>query len=112
MKSAQAISRFLRVPPRKARLAADLIRNKHVLEAQAQLECHPSKASIMICKTLKSAVANLDVKHGVNKERMTVSEIRIDEGPRLKRGKSKAKGGRVPILKKMSHVTVVVSEVV
>lgn len=105
---AKAISRYVRVTPRKARLAADLIRGLPVIEAKAQLSAYYSKGSQVIIKTLDSAVANAESLHNSKKDQLSVVEIRVDEGPRLKRSKGKARGGRVPIIKKTSHISIVV----
>lgn len=108
MKQGKAITKFLRISPQKARYAADLVRGLPVEEAMAQLQFSSLKAGIMLGKTLKSAVVNAEVQNHVRRENLKVVEVRIDEGPRLKRGKSRSKGSRVPVLKRMSHFTVVV----
>jgi large subunit ribosomal protein L22 len=108
MQKARAVSKYLRISPLKARLVADVIRGKPVNEAKAQLEFSGLKAGRMFKKTLDSAVANLEMQFDVKRERLKVLEVRVDEGPRLKRAKPRNKGGRSPILKRMSHFTVVV----
>jgi large subunit ribosomal protein L22 len=59
-------------------------------------------------KTLNSAVANAESQHDVRKENLQVLEVRVDEGPRLKRSKSRSRGSRAPIIKRTSHFTIVV----
>ncbi|MCH9634657.1 MAG: 50S ribosomal protein L22 [Chlamydiae bacterium] len=108
MQKAKAISKYIRISPLKARLAANLIRGKKVTDAKAQLEFSGLKAGRQLKKTLDSAVANMELQFEVKREQMVVSEVRVDEGPRMKRAKARNKGGRSPILKRMSHFTVVV----
>lgn len=108
MKEAKAVTKYLRIPPRKARLAAGLIRGKKVEEAQEQLLYANSKAGRLLGKTLVSAIANAETNLNVQKRDLVVKEVRIDAGPIIKRAKSKSRGGRVPVMKRMSHFTVVV----
>ena len=110
MNQAKAISRFIRISPRKARLAAGLIRGLPVDQATAQLLYSNLKAGRLLKKTLDSAVANAETQLDVRRENLKVSEVRVDEGPRMKRSKPKNKGGRHPIIKRTSHFTIVVSE--
>ena len=108
MSTAQAITRYIRIPPRKARLAAGLIRGLSVFAARAQLLTSPLKAARLLVKTLNSATNNATTALEVSEDTLRVVEVRVDEGPRLKRSKSKNRGGRHPIIKKTSHFTVVV----
>lgn len=106
-----AISKYIRISPRKARLAAGLIRGLSVAQASTQLTFCNMKAGRLLKKTLDSAVANAESQLDARRENMKVKEVRVDEGPRLKRAKPKNKGGRHAILKRTSHFTVVVSTV-
>lgn len=108
MQQARAVTKYLRISPLKARLIADVIRGMPVIEAKAQLEFSGLKAGRMFKKTLDSAVANMEMQHDVKREEMKIVEVKVDEGPRLKRAKARNKGGRSPILKRMSHFTIVV----
>ncbi|GAB5412265.1 MAG: 50S ribosomal protein L22 [Chlamydiales bacterium] len=108
MKEALAKTKYVRISPRKARLAAGLIRCKAVVEAKNQLQFAGSKASILLMKTLNSAIANAETRFEINREELVVREVRIDCGPTMKRAKSKCRGGRTPINKRTSHFTVVV----
>lgn len=110
MKYAIAKTKYVRVPPRKARLVANLIRGKSVEEAQAQLAFCSMKASRLLKKVLSSAVANAEMQLDARRELLHVCEVRIDEGPYFKRAKAKNRGGRAPILKRTSHFTVAVGE--
>ena len=108
MDNAIAITKYLRISPRKARLAAGLIRGRSVLDANTQLLFSSLKGGRLLKKTLDSAVANAETQLDLRKEEMIVKEVRVDEGPRLKRSKPKNRGGRHAIIKRTSHFTVVV----
>lgn len=109
MNSAKAISKYVRISPRKARLAAGLIRGLSVPEASVQLTFSNLRAGRLLKKTLDSAVANAETQFDVRRENLKVVEVRIDAGPTLKRAKPKNRGGRHPIMKRTSHFTVIVS---
>ncbi len=109
MQFARAQTKCIRVPPRKARLVADLIRGLKVEDAMTQLNFCPQKTGRLLQKTLNSAVANAETRLDVQRRDLVVSEVRVDAGPVLKRAKPKNKGGRVPVMKRTSHFTVVVS---
>jgi large subunit ribosomal protein L22 len=108
MTSAIAKTKYVRISPRKARLAAGLIRGLSVSEATLQLIHSNLKGGRLLKKTLDSAVANAETQLDLRREDLKIKEVRIDEGPRLKRAKPKNRGGRHPILKRTSHFTVVV----
>lgn len=108
MELATAKSKYLRISPLKARLIANVIRGMDVVQAKAQLEFSGLKAGRMFKKTLDSAVANMEMQSDLKRENMKVLEVKVDEGPRLKRAKPRNKGGRSPVLKRMSHFTIVV----
>jgi large subunit ribosomal protein L22 len=110
MNTAKAITKYVRISPRKARLAAALMRNLPVIQAKQQLEYSQLKGGRLLLKTLNSAIANGETLHNMRREQMFVSEVRVDEGPTMKRSKPKNKGGSHPIMKRTSHFTVVVSE--
>jgi len=109
MNQAKAITRYVRISPRKARLAAALIRNLPVSQAADQLTFCNLKAGRLLKKTLDSAVANAESQLDLRRENLKVAEVRVDEGPTMKRAKPKNRGGRHPIMKRTSHFTVVVS---
>ena len=110
MKQAIAKTKYVRVSPRKARLAAGLIRNQNAIEALLQLRYSQLKAGVLLSKTLNSAMANAEQTLDVRREDLKVLEVRVDEGPTMKRAKSKCRGGRMPILKRTSHFTIIVGE--
>lgn len=109
MQTAKSITKYVRVPPRKARLAADLIRGLGVQAAALQLMTSNLKAGKLLEKTLNSAIANAETQLNLRREDLIVKEVRVDAGPVLKRAKSKSKGGRVPVMKRTSHFTIVVA---
>ena len=106
---ARSQTKYVRIPPRKARLAADLIRGLGVEEATLQLLVSNLKAGKLLKKTLDSAVANAENQFNLRRENLKVQEVRVDAGPVLKRAKSKSKGGRVPVMKRTSHFTIVIA---
>jgi large subunit ribosomal protein L22 len=108
MEMATAKSKFIRIPPRKARLAADLIRGLKVEEANLQLMFCKLKAGKLLKKTLDSAVANAETQLNIQRRDLKVKEVKVDAGPILKRSKPKNRGGSHPIMKRTSHFTVVV----
>lgn len=110
MDYAIAKSKYVRISPRKARLAAGLIRGKSVPDASVQLQFCSLKGGRLLLKTLDSAVANAESQLDLRKDNLIVKEVRIDEGPRLKRSKPKNKGGRHAIIKRTSHFTVVLGQ--
>lgn len=109
MSDAIAISKYIRISPRKSRLAAGLIRGLPVDQAAFQLKHSNLRAGLLLMKTLESAVANAETQLDARREDLKVSEVRIDCGPVLKRAKPKNRGGRHPIMKRTSHFTVIVS---
>ena len=108
MREAIARMKYIRISPRKARLAAGLIRGKGVEDALLQLLYCNLKGGALLKKTLDSAIANAETLHSVQRRDLKVKEVRIDVGPTMKRAKSKSRGGKVPILKRTSHFTVIV----
>jgi len=111
MNDAKAVTKYIRISPRKARLAAGLIRGKAVPQATTQLLFSNLKGGRLLKKTLDSAVANAESNNDLRRENLIIKEVRVDEGPTLKRAKPKNRGGRHPILKRTSHFTVIVGEV-
>ena len=108
---ARAILKFVRVPPRKARLVIDLIRGRDVQEALAIIRFTPKRAARVVEKVLKSAVANAQHNHGVREvARLFVRVAVVDEGPRWTRWVPRAMGRATPIQKRTSHITIVLDE--
>ena len=106
-----AIARFVRVPPRKARLVLDAIRGKPVGEALATLEYTPRAAARLIEKVLRSAIANAEHNHEVrNLDDLRVVEAVADGGPSMKRVSPRAMGRAFFIKHRTSHLRVAVSD--
>lgn len=106
---AKAITKYLRISPRKLRLVVDTVRYKPVSDAFAILQNLKKKGSEMVAKTIKSAAANAKVKK-MDENRLYVREIKADGGPSLKRYMPRSMGRADVILKRMSHLTVVLDE--
>ncbi len=107
---AKAILKYARISPRKVQIVLDLIRNKPVGEAMAILKHTPKAASEYLEKLLKSAVSNAEVNFSMDPEKLYVSECFVCPGPTLKRMMPRAQGRGDRILKRTSHVTLVVKE--
>ena len=100
-----------RSTPRKVRLVADLIRGKNVNEAVNILAFTPKKAAGMIQKLLKSAIANAEENHKVlDVDDLYIKSIRVDKGVVWKRSIPRARGMATPIMKRMSHITIILDE--
>ncbi|UUX32865.1 50S ribosomal protein L22 [Fundicoccus culcitae] len=108
--SAKAIAKTVRIAPRKVRLVADLIRGKQIGEAISILKFTPNASAPVIEKVLMSAIANAEHNYDLDVESLYVSEVYVNEGPTMKRFRPRAKGSASPILKRTSHITVVVAE--
>ena len=109
MVKAKALTKFVKISPRKARYAADLIRGLSVEQAALKLFYCSLKGGILLKKTLDSAIANaLDKDKDIRKENLMIDEVRVDVGPIVKRSRSKNRGGRHKVLKRTSHFTVCV----
>lgn len=107
---ANAIAKYVRIAPRKVRLVADLVRGKSIGEAIAILRHTPKVATEAVEKVVKSAVANAEHNNKMNVDELYISEIRVDEGPTLKRFRPRAQGRASRINKRTSHILVKVSE--
>lgn len=102
--------KMIRVTPRKVRLVVDIVRGKSVKEALGILEYTNKRASVAVHKVVKSAASNAVHNMDMDAEKLFIKEIYVDEGPTLKRYTTKAKGSGAQILKRTSHITVVVAE--
>ena len=102
--------KFAHLSPQKGRLVADQIRGQNVAQALETLAYSPKKAAVLIKKVLESAIANAEHNEGADIDELRVSAIMVDEGPTMKRIKPRAKGRADRILKRASHITVIVSD--
>lgn len=103
-----AVARFVRVTPQKARRVVDLVRGAAVDDALATLRFSPQTASEPVYKLLESAVSNATTVEGLERRGLVVSKAMVDEGPTLKRFRPRAQGRASRILKRTSHITLVV----
>ena len=107
---ARAEHRYARISPRKVKIVCDLIRGKDVKVAEAIMLQTPKAGSELLIKVLKSAVANAENNHNMDADKLFVSATFANPGPVLKRGMPRARGGYNRILKRTSHITVIVAE--
>ena len=105
-----AIAKYVRVSPRKARQVVDLIRGKSVRDAKYILKLTPRGAAPVVGKVLASAVANAENNNDMSAEDLYVARAFVDEGPTLKRFKPRAMGRASRISKRTSHITVSVDQ--
>ena len=106
----RAVARYVRISSKKVRIVIDLIRGKKVDEALAILKFTPKSASPVVEKLLKSAIANAEYK-GMNRDSLYVAAVYADQGPTLKRMMPRAKGSGALILKRSSHITIILDEI-
>lgn len=108
----RAVAKFLLVSPRKVRRVADNVRRKPYPEALAILENLPQKGAKLIRKVIQSAAANALVKNkDLDEDMLFVRELRVDDGPRLKRMWLRGRGRADLLQKRMSHITAVLDEI-
>lgn len=107
---AKAIAKYVRISPLKVNFICKEIRGKQVDEALAILKFTPKKGARILEKVLNSAIANAEHNFGLNRENLFVSQAYANNAPVMKRWRPKAKGMAYPILKRSSHVGVVVEE--
>jgi large subunit ribosomal protein L22 len=107
---ARAVVRGVRISPRKVRIVVDLVRGRSVADALAVLRHTPKRASRVVAKLIQSAAANAVNNHDMDGSDLYVHAIWVDGGPILKRYHPRARGQLFPILKRTSHVTVVLRE--
>jgi len=101
--------RYARISARKVRLIADLIRGRGVQDALNLMKFSPNRAAVMVSKVLTSAISNANEAEA-NVENLIVDRAFVDEGPTIKRFQPKDRGKALPILKRTSHITVVVEQ--
>lgn len=108
---ARAHLRYARIAPRKVTIVLDLIRNQPLDKALATLQYTPKAASELLYKLVKSAAANAEQNHNMDKNNLYVAECFVTPGPTLKRMRPRAQGRAFRILKRTSHITVVLKEI-
>ena len=107
---ARAIAKYIRISPLKIHYICDEIRGKSVEEAKAILMFTPKRGAKELLKVLNSAVANAENNLNLDADDLYVKEVYANDGPTMKRFRPKAKGMAYPILKRSSHIGVVVAE--
>lgn len=107
---AKAIARTVRIAPRKVRLVIDLIRGKNVGDAFAILKLTEKRATTVVEKVLKSAIANAEHNFNMDTDNLYIKEAYVNEGPTLKRMRPRGRGRAGLIRKRTSHITIVVAE--
>ncbi len=112
VKRPYAVAKYVRMSPSKITYILDLVRGKKASEAVAILENMPDKGAFESLKVLKSAIANAENNMGKNVETLVVKEAYATSGPQFRRMSARAKGQGNIILKKTSHITIVLDEVV
>jgi large subunit ribosomal protein L22 len=106
----KAVAKYIRISPQKARLIADVVRGQDVETAITTLRFMPKKGARILRKVLESAVANAEQTETIDVDTLYIKEIQINGGPMLKRFRPRAMGRATRILKRTSHITVVVDE--
>ena len=110
IKEVKSVAKYVRIAPRKVRIVMNLIRGKQVDDAFAILKFTPKRGATLIAKVLKSAVANAENNFSMDKDNLVVSECFVTPGPIMKRIMPRAQGRAYRILKRTSHITVVLKE--
>ena len=106
----RAIAKNVKISPTKARLLADMVRGKKVEEALNMLLFTPTPTARAVAKVIKSAAANAQSGFQILPDALKISSVFVDKGLTMKRYRSAARGRVSPILKRSSHITVVVAE--
>jgi large subunit ribosomal protein L22 len=106
----KASTQNIRISPRKVRIVIDLVRGKAVNEALTLLKFIPKRASEPLAKVIKSAAANAEHNFNLNKDNLVISQAFVDQGPTMKRFHPRQRGQAFPILKRSSHITIMVKE--
>ena len=109
-KRPQAHVKHVRISPRKVKIVIDLIRGKNVDDALAILKYTPKAAAPVVAKVLNSAIANAVNNQELNRQNLYVAEVYANPGPTLKRYVARSRGSASPILKRTSHISVVLDQ--
>jgi len=107
---ARAVTKFIRLSPRKVRLVVDQIRGKGVEEALNILKFTPKRSALAVSKTLRTAVANAESTQSVDVDQLYVKQVKVDEAGMWKRFTPRAQGRATRIRKRLSHITIVLDE--
>ena len=106
----RAVSKYVRISPQKVRKVVSDIKGKPVESGLQKLKFMPQKAANILEKIIRSAVANADQNADIDIDMLVIQNITADQGPSLKRWKARARGRGTRILKRTSHITVILAE--
>ena len=106
----KAVSKYVRVSPQKVRMLTDAIKGKPVEAGLNMLKFMPQKAAAIVEKVVRSAAANADQMPDVDVDTLVIRNLIVDQGPTLKRFRARARGRGSRILKRTSHITVILAE--
>jgi large subunit ribosomal protein L22 len=106
----RAAAKYIRISPTKVRKVARAIKGKQVEHALSLLGFMPQRSAGILGKVIRSAVANADQKPDIDVDSLSISNIVVNQGPTLKRFRPRAMGRATRILKRTSHITVVLAE--
>ncbi len=106
----KAVTKYVRISPQKIRMLTEAVKGKPVEKAIQILNFMPQKAAGIIEKTIRSAAANADHNMNLDVDLLVVKNLIVDRGPMLKRYRARARGRGTRILKRTSHITVVLAE--
>ena len=106
----RAVSKYVRISPYKVRKVIGAVKGKPVESGLQILKVMPQKAADILEKTIRSAVANADQKPDIDIDLLVIRNITADQGPTLKRWRARARGRGTRILKRTSHITVILAE--
>lgn len=107
---ARAVARYIQISPYKVRRVVNVVRGMPVEQAVATLRLMPHRAAKPVRKVIESAAANAEENLGLSRSDLYIAEIRVDEGPTRKWRRFAARGRFKPILKRSSHISVVLRE--
>jgi large subunit ribosomal protein L22 len=107
----RAKAKYVRMSPRKVKLVVDTLRGRAVGDALTVLRFRGKAAAKPVAKVIESAVANAEENYGLSADQLYIAEIYADEGPTLKRGRAGPRGRYKPLLKRSSHITVVLGTI-
>ncbi len=105
-----ASGQYVRISPQKVRLVCDQIRGKRVEEALSVLEFMPRKGAKLVARVLRSGIANAENNKSLDVDTLFVKRIEVGPGPTLKRFLPRAQGRATPLLKRTSHITIVLDQ--
>jgi large subunit ribosomal protein L22 len=106
----QAVAKFVKRTPRKARLVADAVKGMKVGDALAFLEFSPKHAAMDLAKVIKSAAANAEHNFNLNRDDLVLKQLLVDEGPTMKRGRPVSRGMQHGYFRRTCHITAVVED--